>query len=100
MKTLSEFKRYIASGGTYEVLEHDVWNECVGEIRKATRVQNNGFYAKAINRDINCRTNKANGGIGIMNWYGKASEYQFNGDILTRFNSSGGVWYRFRILDK
>lgn len=98
VSNLSQFKKYIENGGTYKVLEHNVWQDSVGEIRKPTKTQGNGFYAKAINRDDSCKTNMGNGGLGLMNWYGKASEYQFDGNVMTRFFKDGSIWYRFEML--
>lgn len=99
MKSLSQFKRYINNGGTVMVSLHNTWQDSIGEIRKPTKVQSNGFYSKAINRDDNCRTNLANGRLGIWSDFGKASDWDFNGtDMATRmFN--GEIWYRYLILD-
>lgn len=98
INNLSQLKKHIENGGTYEILEHNVFPNSVGEIRQASTTQTNGFYVKAINKDNECRTNQGNNGRGLFVLYGKASEYVFEKDTITRLFKDKSFWYKFRIL--
>ena len=84
ISNLAQFKRAINNGMEYTVVEHFVKPRLSGTRRKPTKVQTNGYYS-IVPDDPDHEVSRANGGLGYMNWYGKASDWQFDGDTATQY---------------
>lgn len=82
IKNLSQLKRAFQNGCTFKIVSHNR-PECVGEVRKITKVQTNGFYSRV--EDPEHRTFTANNGLGFWCEFGKASDWNFNGKSCTYF---------------
>lgn len=81
---LAQLKRTIESGTEYTIVEHYVKPRLSGTRRVPTKVQTNGYYSVVPNEPTH-EVSMANGGLGYMNWYGKASDWKFEGDLITQY---------------
>lgn len=83
VKNLSQFKKALATGRQFEIIEHYLKPQHTGEIRKANVMQTNGMYSivtNGINEEI---ANTVNGGKGMWLDFGKASQWVFDGEYIT-----------------
>lgn len=91
IKNLSQLKKAINSGHQFVILEHYIHPKYTGQIRKPIVTQTNGFYSADID-DIAAGIPLANSGKGVWLSYGKASDWQFDGNeciLFTRYMRNG-----------
>lgn len=82
---LSQMKKALQKEARFEILKH-CRPECVGQIREVNIANTVGFYTYlADNKDA--EMNKSNGGKGIFMVWGKASSWEFDGDVCSYFKA-------------
>ena len=106
IKNLTQLKRAIEARTPFEILEHNVHPESVGQIRVPNVVQTNGFYS-VVRDEPNNPINFYNNHRGSWLGYGKAREdWEFNGETVTvlrtRFEEKpdGIMWCKIPIAEK
>lgn len=75
IKNLAQLKRAIQDGKCFTIVEH-IRPECIGEYRKPTCTQTNGFYSAKF-EDVVMNRPLSNSGKGLWVEYGKASHWEF-----------------------
>ena len=88
IKNLSQFKKAIASKAPFQIVEHYIKPECTGQVRRPNVIQTNGFYSVEEGKP-DSKISRANYGKGCWLEYGKASEWTFDGEYITRTFSNG-----------
>lgn len=83
INNLSQLKKAINDHKEFIIVEHYRKPHLTGQRRKPGKVQTNGFYS-FVPGDPDNEVSRANGGMGYMNWYGKASDWEFNGELITQ----------------
>lgn len=84
INNLSQFKKAIAEHKEYIIIKHFVKPACEGQRRVPTKVQTNAYYS-VIPDEPEHEVSKANGGLGYFNTYGKAKQWEFDGDLITQY---------------
>ena len=82
INNLSQVKKAIANGREFMIVEHFIKPHLTGQKRKPSKVQTNAFYS-VVPDDPDNEVSKANGGLGYFLQYGKASDWDFNGELIT-----------------
>ena len=82
IKNLSQLKKAIGEKREFVIVEHYIKPVCTGQRRKPTTVQTNGFYSVVADDPTN-EVSMANGGRGYWLAYGKAKEWEFDGELIT-----------------
>lgn len=97
---LSQLKKAFAAGHDFEIVEHFVRPEQTGQIRHVNVLQTNGMYTYLVNGDeFDTRTfRNYNYGKGSWCEFGKASDWDFCGDLCT-FSIRGHKVWTIRVLD-
>ena len=80
IKNLSQLKKAIEEKRRFEIVNHYIKPEHIGQIRKPNIVQTNGFYS-VMDEQPEHEISKANYGKGCWLDYGKASEWKFEDGI-------------------
>ena len=97
---LSQLKKALAAGHNFEIVEHFVRPEQSGQIRSVNILQTNGMYTYLENGDeFDTRAFRCyNMGKGSWCEFGKASDWDFRGDLCT-FSIRGHKVWTIRVLD-
>lgn len=91
IKNLSQLKKAMNNGATFEIVKHYIKPEYTGQIRKPNKIQTNGMYSIVLNEPENPVT-KANDGKGSWIEYGKASDWTFENGTCTQFYHGRAIW--------
>ena len=91
VKNLSQFKKEMKAGKTFQIVEHFRFPERNGEIRKPNIVQTNGMYT-VIPDDPDNKISTANNGKGSWIEFGKASDYAFCGGLIQQSFHGVPIW--------
>lgn len=97
VNNLSQFKKAMKAGATFQIVEHFNFPERNGEIRKANVVQTNGMYT-VIPDDPESKISKANGGKGSWIEFGKATDYVFCNGLIQQKYMDRPIW-TLRIIE-
>ena len=84
-KNLSQLKKSLKTGAQFRVIKHPR-PECVGEERKVTYANSQGFFS-IVPSDPNCRTSLANNGRGSHNYWSKAPFWEFKDGVCSLYAS-------------
>lgn len=84
IKNLAQLKRVIADRAEYTIVKHYMKPHLTGTRRVPTKIQTNGYYSVVPNEPTH-EVSMANGGLGYMNWYRKASDWKFDGELITQY---------------
>lgn len=100
---LSQLKRAMKCNPRFEITGH-CREECVGEIRRVTLANTQGFYS-VVDGQPEHRVSRANGGCGSVLWWSKAPFWHFQNGICALYDSDtahedGHLIMAFRILDE
>ena len=110
IRNLSQLKKALTHGRTFEIVEQYLKPEMSGQIRRVEVVQTNGIYSHAVggcDAETQSMINAWNYGKGSWVSFGKASDWVFDGTdctlSVTRSGSHLGtrthkVW-TIRVLD-
>ncbi|SDA31045.1 Adenine-specific DNA methylase, N12 class [Ruminococcus sp. YE71] len=93
VKNLNQLKKAVKPGMVFEISEHGVRPQCVGELRYISSVNTVGFTSQRFGAD-----GKPDGKDRHMEW-GKASEWTFNGNEYTSHLEDGSVLMSFHFVD-
>ncbi|GAA6269375.1 hypothetical protein [Enterocloster alcoholdehydrogenati] len=85
IKNLSQLKRELKEGTCFEITGH-CRPECVGQKRKVTVTNTQGFYSM-LPDEPGSSINLANNGRGSVLWWGKSSFWEFKDGICSLFSS-------------
>ena len=85
IKNLAQLKRTLVAGTEFEITGH-CCPECVGQRRRITVANTQGFYS-IIPGQPESKTSKANGGRGSVLWWSKAPFWNFQDGICGLYNS-------------
>lgn len=83
--SLSQLKKILKSAPRLEITDH-CRKECVGEIRRVTKANTQGFYS-VVDGQPEHKTSKANGGKGSVLWWSKALFWSFQDGICALYDS-------------
>ena len=97
IKNLAQLKREIG-WHNFEVVNHYVFPERSGEVRFVSKMQTNGMYSHIL-RNGDKSSNDFNGGRGLWCSFGKAKDWQFDGELCTLSFGGHPVW-TIRLLDE
>ena len=87
IKNLSQLKKALVPGADFEVIDH--WRpKYIGQRRKVNIANTQGIYS-IIPEDPKSKVTTANCGRGTWLAWGKASDWEFDGDTATRYDSYG-----------
>lgn len=86
MKSLAELKRRLKAGCEFEITAH-CRVDCVGEIRKITKADTQGFYS-ILPAEPDNSMNRGNGGLGSWLGWSKAVFWHFDGSGVCALYSS------------
>lgn len=98
IKNLTQLKKALATH-LFEVVEHNVHPEYTGQVRCVCKMQNNGMYTSVV-RNGDKAINTYNNGKGLWCVFGKAHDWEFNGDLCTLYYGVHGAVWTIRILDE
>ena len=87
---LSQIKKALAAGYSFVIVKHYVKPELSGQLRKANKVQSNGFYSIVPGEPENA-VSVANDGRGYWLDYSAAKDWKFDGDIITRYSRGNAI---------
>lgn len=101
VKYLSQLKKVLKGRPRLEIVEH-CRKECVGEIRRVTLANSQGFYS-VVDGQPDHKISQANNGKGSVLWWSKASFWHFENGICALYDSDtdqteGHLIMAFRIL--
>lgn len=85
VKNLSQLKKKLHTGAQFRVVDH-CREECVGQERKVTYANTQGFYS-IVPSDPNCRTSLANNGRGSVLWWSRAPFWEFQNGVCSLYAS-------------
>jgi hypothetical protein len=88
VKNLSQLKKAISAKTPFRIVEHYIKPEFSGQVRLPNVIQTNGFYSVEDGKP-DSKVSQANYGKGYWLDYGKASEWTFDGEYITRIFSNG-----------
>lgn len=88
IKNLSQLKKAVAAKMPFRIVEHFIKPELTGQLRVPNVVQTNGFYSVEKDKP-GSRVSLANNGKGYWLDYGKASNWMFDGENITRVFDNG-----------
>lgn len=97
IKNLAQLKREIATHN-FEVVNHYVFPERCGEVRFVSKMQTNGMYTHIL-RNGDKTVNACNDGRGLWCGFGKAKDWEFNGELCT-LSFRGYPTWTIRVLDE
>lgn len=83
LKNLAQLKNHLVPGAEFEIVAH-FRPECIGQIRRVNKANTTGIYS-VIPSEPNCRTSTANFGKGTWLAWGKASYWEFEDGVATRY---------------
>ena len=100
---LSQLKRALKACPKLEIIGH-CRKECVGEIRRVTLANTQGFYS-VIDGQPGHKASQANDGKGLVLWWSKAPFWSFENGICALYDSNtdhteGHIIIAFRILEQ
>ena len=78
IKNLNQLKKVLRPGVEFEVVLHSR-PECVGQIRRVTKVNTTGFYTTIPSEPDN-KANAGNGGVGLYCDWGPARYWTFDAE--------------------
>lgn len=81
IKTLSQLKRTLKENMCLEIIGH-CREECVGEIRRVTKVNTQGFYST-----VAAPANRVDPSRNPVLWWSKAPFWSFENGICSIYNS-------------
>lgn len=90
-RNLSQIKKAIAAGYAFKIIKHYIKPELSGQLRKANKIQTNGFYSIVPGEPEN-PVSLANSGRGYWLDYDAAKNWKFDGDIITRFSRNSVIF--------
>lgn len=99
VKNFTQMKNALATH-CFEVVDHYVFPERMGEVRYVSKMQTNGMYS-CILRNGDKKVNSCNNGRGLWCEFGKAHDWKINGELCTYYPE--GRWepvWTIRILDE
>lgn len=85
IKNLAQLKRRFSAGTEFKIVGH-CRPEAVGERRRVTAANTQGFYS-IIPDDLDAKTSKANGGRGAVLWWSKAPFWSFENGVCAIYDS-------------
>lgn len=97
IKSFAELKRAFQNKNPFEIVEHYKKPEYAGQIRVPQVVQTNGMYS-GIYGEPDSFVSKQNYGKGSWIAYGKASDYQFDGEEIIQSVRGRPIW-KIKLLD-
>ncbi len=97
IKNLSQLKKALQVGAQFEIVAH-CRPEVVGQIRKVTCANTQGFYTFIPDAPTD-KVSIANGGKGSWLDWGNASLWKFEGDIVSRCDVKGNLIIKMKMLD-
>jgi hypothetical protein len=85
INNLSQFKKAINAKTPFIIIEHYIHPQYTGTVRIPSVLQTNGFYSKAKDEPRNPQS-LANNGAGVWMGYGKASDWEFDGETIKAYH--------------
>lgn len=85
INNLSQLKKAIQNQQEFKIIKHSR-PYMIGQIRKPNIIQTNGFYS-IIPDALDDRVSISNGGRGSWLAFGKASHWEFNNGLCTKYLS-------------
>lgn len=85
IKNLSQLKKAMKPGVCFTIIAH-CRPECVGEVRKVTISNTQGFYSIVPN-DLQNKATFANNGKGSVLWWSKAPFWEFTDGLCSIYSS-------------
>lgn len=103
VNNLSQLKKVLKAHPRLEIVGH-CRKECVGEIRRVTLADTQGFYS-VVDGQPNHKTSRANDGKGSVLWWSKAPFWNFENGVCALYDSNtdrteGHLIMAFRILEQ
>lgn len=98
IKNLSQFKKAMQNGCTFEIVEHFIRPEYIGQIRCVQVMQTNGMYT-GISGKPDAELSKANHGRGSWIEFGKAGDWTFS-DGLCKQSIRGNPIWTLRVMER
>lgn len=100
---LSQLKRALKVCPRLEIIKH-CREECMGEIRRVTLANSQGFYS-VVDGQPNHKISRANNGKGSVLWWSKAPFWRFENVVCALYDSDtdhteSHLIMAFRILDQ
>ena len=91
IKNLSQFKKAMKDGHTFEIVEHFVHPEYTGQVRCVQKLQTNGMYTGIAGQPRH-QVSQLNFGKGCWTTFGKASDWVFENDLCKMSCRGKPVW--------
>lgn len=100
---LSQLKRALKACPRLEIIKH-CREECMGEIRRVTLANSQGFYS-VVDGQPNHKISRANNGKGSVLWWSKAPFWRFESGVCALYDNDtdhteSHLIMAFRILDQ
>ena len=94
IKNLSQLKKAINNGSCFRIVKHYIKPAYEGQIRKANKIQTNGFYSIVPNpqNETDMQVVNANRGLGSWLEYGKASDWTFENGVCKQNFRGNDIW--------
>ena len=102
IKSLSQLKKALKAGTKIKIVAH-CREEYVGDLRKVTLANTQGFYS--VNAERVDKTTTANNGKGSVLWWSNAPFWSFENGLCSVYNSdkqhdAEHLIMSFRVLDE
>lgn len=88
MKTFAQLKRDIKEGSLIKTILNNIKPEKNGEIRKIGKVQSNAIAFETIKGKLSWL------------WWGKASQYEYEGNIFKVFDNNKNLCFVYEIMEE
>lgn len=98
IKNLSQLKKALKDGHTFEIVEHFYHPEYAGQVRCVQVLQTNGMYTGIVGEPTS-RISLLNGCKGSWCDFGKASDWVFENGLCKQSHDHGTPIWTIRVLD-